>query len=92
MLPLLLLVGAVVGGVAGHFVGKMLPEEDLKRVAENLPPDSSAYLAVVDSDHADAVAGAFADEGARVLNIPIETELASAIREGITHSVVRVEG
>ena len=90
ILPLLMIAGGVVGGVAGHFAGQMLPPEDLKRVAEDLPPNSSAYLAVVDSSHAESFAAAFATEGARVLNLPIETELASAIREGITHSVVRL--
>ena len=88
-LLLMVVAGGVAGGVAGHFAGQVLPPEDLRRVAESLPPGSSAYLAVVDAAHADAVSDAFAAEGARVLNIPVETELASVVREAITHRVSR---
>jgi len=84
-LLLMVIAGGVVGGVAGHMAGRVL-----QRVAEDLPPDSSAYLAVVDSEHADELVRAFESEGPRVLNIPVETEIASAIREGITHQVTRV--
>jgi uncharacterized membrane protein len=90
ILPIMLVAGAVLGGVAGHFAGQLLPAEDLKRVAEDLRPNSSAYIAVVDAVHAQPLSEAFSAEGAKVLNIPIETELASAIREGITHSVTRL--
>jgi len=88
-LLLMVIAGGVVGGVAGHMAGQILSPEDLKRLAEDLPPDSSAYLAVVDSEHAEELVRAFASEGPRVLNIPVETEIASAIREGITHQVTR---
>lgn len=90
LLPLMLVAGGVMGGLAGHFAGQVLPPEDLRRVGESLPPGSSAYLAVVDAAHADAVADLFAAEGARVVNIPVETEMASMIREAITHRVSRV--
>ena len=89
-LLLMLVAGGVAGGVAGHFAGQLLPPEDLRKVGESLPPGSSAYLALVDAAHADGVAQAFEAEGARVLNIPVETELASVIREAITHRVTRV--
>ena len=90
ILLLMLVAGGIAGGVAGHFMGQVLPPEDLRAVGESLPPDSSAYLAVVDTAHADGVADTFAAEGARVLNVPVELELSSAIREGITHSIERV--
>ena len=85
----MLVAGGLVGGVAGHFAGQVFPADDLQQVGESLPPGSSAYLALVDAAHADGVAEAFAAEGASVLNIPVETELASVIREAITHRVVR---
>jgi hypothetical protein len=59
-------------------------------VGESLPPESSAYVAVVDSVHADQLASAFAAEGARVLNMPVETDMSSVIREAITGHVRRV--
>jgi uncharacterized membrane protein len=89
-LLIMLVAGGVAGGVAGHFAGQVIPPEDLRKVGESLPPGSSAYLAIVDAAHADGVADAFAAEGATVVNIPVETELASVIREAITHHVTRV--
>jgi uncharacterized membrane protein len=89
-LLLMVVAGGIAGGVAGHFAGQLLPPEDLRKVGESLPPGSSAYLALVDAEHADGVASAFEAEGARVVNIPVETELSSVIREAITHKVTRV--
>lgn len=87
---LMIALGGILGGVAGHFAGKMLPPEDLRRVAAGLPPGGSAYLAVVGADHAPALAEAYAQRGADVIEIPVETEVASAIREGIVHEVTRL--
>ncbi len=87
---LMIAVGGIIGGVAGHFAGRVLPADDLRRVAESLPPGSSAYLAVVDAEFAPAVAEAYARRGADVMEIPIETEIASAIREGIVREVSRL--
>lgn len=90
ILAVMLVAGGVMGGVAGHFAGQAFPHEDLRRVAHTLHTDSSAYLAVVDAAHADRLAAAFRAEGAEVLEVPVETEVASVIREAITHQVRRV--
>ena len=89
ILPIMLVAGALLGGVAGHFAGQVLPPEDLRKVGESLPPGSSAYLSLVDTAHAAGVGAAFAAEGARVLDAPVETELSCAIREAVTHGVRR---
>ena len=92
--PLLILVmvvaGGVAGGIAGHFAGQLLPPEDLREVGASLTPGSSAFIALVDTAHADAVADAFAAKGAKVINVAVETGLSSVIREGITHHIRRV--
>jgi uncharacterized membrane protein len=80
-------VGAVAGGVAGHFAGQALPADDLQEVAASLTPGTSAVLFVVDEKHADQLIEPFAARGARVVDSPVETELSSMIREGITHHV-----
>lgn len=90
VLLLMLVAGGLIGGVAGHFMGQVLPPEDLRTVAETLPPGSSAYLAVVDTAHAGCVADTFAAEGARVLASPLDLDLSYAIREAVTHSIHRV--
>jgi uncharacterized membrane protein len=90
LLPILIVIGAVAGGVAGHFAGQVLPKEDLREVASSLPLGSSAYVAVVDSTHAEQLASAFAAHGARVLNVPVESDMSSVIREALTGHVYRV--
>ena len=91
--PIVLLVmvvaGAVAGGLAGHFAGQILPGEDLRQLGESLPPGSSAYVVLVQRSHAEAVADILEAEGARIVNVPVETEVSSVIREAITHRVVR---
>jgi uncharacterized membrane protein len=88
--PILLAVGAIGGGLAGHFAGQALPPEDLRKVALSLTPDTSAYIAVVDTKHARNVAEAFGEEGRVVVDSPIETEISNAVREGVLHDVRRV--
>lgn len=88
-LPILLAVGALGGGLAGHFAGQALPPEDLRRVAESLTPNSSAYVAVVDSAHARCLIDAFEGEGSVLVDSAIETEISNALREGILHDVYR---
>ena len=88
-LLLMVVGGAVAGGIAGHFAGQVLPVDDLREIGESLPSGSSAYVAVVDGDHADPLASVFQEEGARVLNVAVETEVASVIREAVTRRIVR---
>lgn len=84
ILLLMVAAGGIAGGVAGHFAGQFVPPEDLREVGESLPPDSSAYLAVVDASHADGLSRVFAAEGARVLNVPIRSELSCVLHETLT--------
>lgn len=86
----LIAIGGIAGGIAGHFAGQILPQEDLKEVGESLPRDSSAVLAVVDAAHAECLAGLFQAQGARILDVPVEADLTSAVREGITHHITKV--
>jgi len=90
ILPMMMVIGGVAGGIAGHYVAQSLPRDDLREVGERLPLDSSAYLAIVDSEHAPALVAAFEERHPEVLDVAVETEMASAIREAITHRVARV--
>lgn len=81
--------GGVAGGIAGHYLGQILPAEDLREVAESLPLGSSAYVAVIDAEHAHEVAELFMQEGARVLDLPVEADLRSAVRRSIRPAASR---
>lgn len=88
-LPIMLIVGALAGGVAGHFAGQIVPAGDLRRAGESLRPGTSAFIAVVDTQHARSVIEAFGDEGELLIDEPLETELSNAIREAVLHEVRR---
>jgi uncharacterized membrane protein len=88
-LPILIAAGAIGGGLAGHFAGQVLPPEDLRKVAGSLAPNTSAYIAVVDTRHACNVTDAFGEEGKLVVDSPIESEISNAVREGVLHDVRR---
>lgn len=90
ILPLMLAAGAVVGGIAGHFAGQILPADDLRRVAETLQPGTSAFVAVIDTEHAQCVIDAFGEDGEVMVDTALETELSNAIREAVLHQVRRV--
>jgi uncharacterized membrane protein len=89
ILPMLIATGAIAGGIAGHLAGRILPTEDLDRVAQQIPPGSSAWLAVVDAEHAPNVLDVFRGTGARALDIPIDADATNAIREGLLREVTR---
>jgi uncharacterized membrane protein len=89
-LPLIVVAGAITGGIAGHFAGQAISVADLREVADSLPPGSSAYVAVIDTEHAARLAERFRSEGpANVIDVPVVTELSSVIREGVTGRIRR---
>lgn len=76
--------GGLAGGIAGHYAGQIVPGDDLKEVGESLPEGSSAWVALVDTAHAREVARVFLEEGATVIDQPVEADLSSALRRAIT--------
>jgi uncharacterized membrane protein len=78
-LPFLMAAGALLGGVAGHMAGRLLPAADLREVAQALPFNSSAYLALVEHDDARRLEEMFADKEARVLSTHVDSELAGVL-------------
>ena len=80
----MMVAGALVGGVAGHFAGRILPAGDLRRIADALPRGSSAYLALVDAGQAGRVAPPFARFGAEIHTIAVGSELAGVLSDALT--------
>ncbi|HEX2189875.1 MAG TPA: DUF1269 domain-containing protein [Longimicrobiaceae bacterium] len=79
--------GGLLGGIAGHFAGRIIPAEDLRRVGEALPPDSSAYLVLVEDHDVERVEAVFAGRAEGVLSLPVATELAGAMGPGLTRQM-----
>jgi uncharacterized membrane protein len=78
-LPFLLVAGGLLGGVAGHMAGRILPMADLREVAEALPLGSSAYLALVDHEDARHLEEIFAPFEPRVVSAHVDSEMAGVL-------------
>ena len=79
--------GGAVGGVAGHFAGRSIPADDLKKIGEQLPPDSSAFLALVENTDAEAVLNSMSDINANVVTITLGDELSGTIAQAVEADV-----
>lgn len=86
-LPFLLVAGGLMGGVAGHLAGRILPRADLGEVAEAMPLDTSAYVALVEHDDAAHVTGLFTGLGARVVATPVDSEMAGVLGHALAEQV-----
>ena len=75
--------GGIAGGIAGHYAGQILPGDDLKELGAALPEGSSAYVALIDAAHAHEAARVFLEEGATVVDQPVEADLSSAVHRAI---------
>jgi len=83
--------GGAVGGVAGHFAGRSIPADDLKKIGEQLQPNSSACLALVENTDAEAVVNSMSDINANVVTITLGDELSGTIAQAIEADVTVTE-
>ena len=78
----------------GRAIGRRpsTPRQEAERWQERdagaaLPPGSSAYVVLVDGEHAAELAALFAAEGARVVDLPAGSDPSFCIRETLTRRV-----
>lgn len=86
-LPFLLVAGGLMGGVAGHLAGRILPRADLGEVAEAMPLNTSAYVALVEHDDAAHLTEMFVEQGARVVATPVDSEMAGVLGHALAAEV-----
>ncbi|HEX8276415.1 MAG TPA: DUF1269 domain-containing protein [Longimicrobiaceae bacterium] len=67
--------GGILGGLVGHFAGRIIPADDLARVGEAIPRDSSAYVVLVEEHDVARVQEVFAARAAGVLTFPVRAEV-----------------
>ncbi len=71
----------MIGGVAGHFAGREIPVDDLKQIGAQLPPNSSAFLALVEETDAEAVVNSMKGYKANVVTVTLGDELSGTIAQ-----------
>jgi len=79
--------GGALGGVAGHFAGRSIPADDLKKIGEQLQPNSSAFLALVEDTDAEAVLNSMSDIQANVVTVTLGDELSGTVAQAVEADV-----
>ena len=79
--------GGALGGIAGHFAGRSIPPDDLKKIGEQLQPNSSAFLALVENTDAEAVVNSMSGVNANVVTVTLGDELSGTIAQSIEADV-----
>jgi len=71
--------GAVVGGVAGKYLGRPFAKGDLKEIGEAMSPDSSAFLLLVEDVDSEKVVDSMQGYNANVVTLTVGDELSGQI-------------
>jgi uncharacterized membrane protein len=71
--------GAVLGGVAGKYLGRPFPKDDLKAIGEKMQPDTSAFLLLVEDVESEVVIDKMKGYNANVVTLTVGDELSGEI-------------
>jgi uncharacterized membrane protein len=81
--------GGSIGGVIGHFAGRAIPKKDLEQIGEQLQPNSSAFMALVEDTDAEAIVNSMAGYNANVITVTLGDELSGTISQ-VTEADIEV--
>jgi uncharacterized membrane protein len=84
--------GGVVGGVAGHYLGKPISKGDLKELGEKLPPDSSAFLLLLEDTYSEGVVDSLKGYNANVVTLTVGDELSGQIASYVAGAATDDQG
>jgi uncharacterized membrane protein len=73
--------GAVVGGVAGKYLGRPIAKGDLKEIGDALSPDSSAVLLLLEDKDTEAAVDGMSGYKAQVVTLTVGDELSGEIAQ-----------
>lgn len=73
--------GAVVGGVAGKYLGQPIAKGDLKEIGDAMSPDSSAFLLLLEDTYSEGVIDGMSDYSANVVTLTVGDELSGEIAQ-----------
>jgi uncharacterized membrane protein len=75
--------GAVVGGVAGKYLGRPFPKDDLKEIGEKMQPGTSAFLPMVEDVESETVIDKMKGYNENVVTLTVGDELSGEIDQMI---------
>lgn len=71
--------GGVVGGVAGKYLGRPIKKGDLEEIADAMPPDSSAFLLLMEDRYTEDAINLLSPYNANVITLTVGDELSEQI-------------
>ena len=75
--------GWVIGGIAGHFADRSIPKAGLEQIGAQIPPNGSAFLALVQHTDTEAVVNRMSSDQAKVVNVILGDELSGTIAQAV---------
>jgi len=84
--------GAVVGGVAGKYLGQPISKGDLKEIGEAMQPDSSAFLLLLEDKDSEDVIKSMSGYSADVVTLTVGDELSGQIASYVAGAATDDQG
>lgn len=75
--------GAAIGGVSGHYMGRWIPANDLKQLAQEMQPNTSAIIALIENVAAEAMLNQMNEYGANVITLTVADEATGAVADAV---------
>jgi len=79
--------GAVLGGVAGKYLGRPFKKGDLEEIGEAMVPDSSAFMLLVEDIYAEDVANSLSGVSANIVTLTVGDELSDELAQFVAAGV-----
>jgi uncharacterized membrane protein len=76
-------IGAVTGGVVGHYTDIGIDDDFVRDLSAKLPPNSSALFVLVEGDDSERVIAELASCGGELLSTDLPDEQAAKLREAL---------
>jgi uncharacterized membrane protein len=73
--------GAVVGGVAGKYLGRPFSKGDLEEIGEAMSPDTSGILLLLEDTYSEAAVSSMSGYNANVVTLTVGDELSGQIAQ-----------
>jgi uncharacterized membrane protein len=73
--------GGAIGGAVGHYFGRAIPVDDLKKLGEQMEPNSSAIVALVEDLASENVIDSMEGYNANVVTLTVGDELSGQIAQ-----------
>jgi len=73
--------GAVIGGVAGKYLGRPIKKGDLKEVGEAMVPDSSAFMLLCEDTYSEEIAESLSGVSTNMVTLTVGDELSGELAQ-----------